>query len=71
VPRGNTYSITATSNRDVRLFFAQARRVFEDAEGNVRFDEQPQALEAVPEEDEGEEEEQADEEEEEQEEEEE
>lgn len=35
---GNQYAITATSNRDVKLFFTQGRRVFEDSVGNVRPD---------------------------------
>ncbi|KAK4058584.1 mitotic fidelity of chromosome transmission- protein [Microbotryomycetes sp. JL221] len=38
VPRGNNYSITATSNRDVKLFFTQGRRVIEEPDGNVRQD---------------------------------
>ncbi|KAM0754126.1 hypothetical protein T439DRAFT_378211 [Meredithblackwellia eburnea MCA 4105] len=33
VPRGNFYSIQTISSRDARLFFAQARRVLEDADG--------------------------------------
>ncbi|KAK4053055.1 mitotic fidelity of chromosome transmission- protein [Microbotryomycetes sp. JL201] len=38
VPRGNNYSITATSNRDVKLFFTQGRRVIEETDGTVRQD---------------------------------
>ncbi|KAM0792444.1 hypothetical protein ACM66B_005121 [Microbotryomycetes sp. NB124-2] len=38
VPRGNNYSITATSNRDVKLFFTQGRRVIEEPDGTVRQD---------------------------------
>ncbi|GAA6009038.1 hypothetical protein JCM10207_004074 [Rhodosporidiobolus poonsookiae] len=58
VPRGNAYSIKATSEREVRLFFAQGRRVFEDSNGNTRPDTLEDArrfvaqeqLDAVPEE---------------------
>lgn len=38
VPRGNSYSITATSNRDVKLFFTQGRRVIEATDGSTRPD---------------------------------
>ncbi|GAA5830283.1 hypothetical protein JCM11251_001292 [Rhodosporidiobolus azoricus] len=72
VPRGNHYSITATSDRDVRLFFAQGRRVLEYENGDTQPDtiedsqrrfremqeqQQEQELDAVPEEDEEEEDE--------------
>ncbi|GAA5885410.1 hypothetical protein JCM6882_009611 [Rhodosporidiobolus microsporus] len=64
VPRGNSYSIKATSDREVRLFFAQGRRVLEFPNGDTRADTMDdsqqfvqQELDAVPEEDEEEEEE--------------
>ncbi|ORY72568.1 Mif2/CENP-C like-domain-containing protein [Leucosporidium creatinivorum] len=38
VPRGNSYSISATSNRDVKLFFTQGRRVIENDDGTTRPD---------------------------------
>jgi centromere protein C len=38
VPRGNHYAIEATSNREVRLFFAQGRRVIEFDNGETRPD---------------------------------
>lgn len=44
VPRGNSYSITAVSNRDVKLFFTQARRVFEGPGGETRPDTQEEAV---------------------------
>ena len=44
VPRGNSYSITAISNRDVKLFFTQARRVFEGPGGETRPDTQEEAV---------------------------
>lgn len=44
VPRGNSYAITAISNRDVKLFFTQARRVFEGPGGETRPDTQEEAL---------------------------
>ncbi|GAA5859279.1 hypothetical protein JCM1840_003831 [Sporobolomyces johnsonii] len=66
VPRGNSYSIEATSNRDVKLFFAQGRRVLEYPDGSTRNDtvedsqrflaEEEEQLEPVPEEDEEQEE---------------
>ncbi|GAA5904964.1 uncharacterized protein JCM6883_004924 [Sporobolomyces salmoneus] len=40
IPRGNSYSIEATSNRPVRLFFAQGRRVIELEDGATRPDTQ-------------------------------
>ncbi|BGP13860.1 mitotic fidelity of chromosome transmission-related protein [Rhodosporidiobolus nylandii] len=64
VPRGNQYAIEATSNREVRLFFAQGRRVIELPDGFTRPDTKEdsqsyvqQQLDAVPEEDEESEEE--------------
>ncbi|GAA5968190.1 hypothetical protein JCM11641_003763 [Rhodosporidiobolus odoratus] len=71
VPRGNHYGIEATSNREVRLFFAQGRRVIEYENGETRADivednqryqdqQQQQQLDAVPEEDEEDEEEEED-----------
>ncbi|GAA5920243.1 hypothetical protein JCM1841_000439 [Sporobolomyces salmonicolor] len=65
VPRGNSYSIEATSNRDVKLFFAQGRRVLEYPDGSTRNDTvedsqrflaEEEQLEPVPEEDEEQEE---------------
>ncbi|GAA5821027.1 hypothetical protein JCM10212_006726, partial [Sporobolomyces blumeae] len=38
IPRGNSYAIEATSNRDVKLFFAQGRRVIELPDGQTRND---------------------------------
>lgn len=38
VPRGNQYQIQATSNREVRLFFSQGRRVIEYEDGSTRAD---------------------------------
>ncbi|GAA5978103.1 hypothetical protein JCM10908_004230 [Rhodotorula pacifica] len=68
VPRGNMYQIVATSNREVRLFFAQGRRVIEYADGETRPDTREDSmrfieneeLQAVPEQDEEEEEEEED-----------
>lgn len=40
IPRGNSYSIEATSNKPVRLFFAQGRRVIELEDGSTRPDTQ-------------------------------
>ncbi|GAA6016615.1 hypothetical protein JCM11491_006019 [Sporobolomyces phaffii] len=40
IPRGNSYSIESTSNRPVRLFFAQGRRVIELEDGTTRADTQ-------------------------------
>ncbi|GAA5872563.1 hypothetical protein JCM3774_006852 [Rhodotorula dairenensis] len=65
VPRGNMYQIVATSNREVRLFFAQGRRVIEYGDGETRPDTREDSmrfieneeLQAVPEQDEEEEEE--------------
>ncbi|GAA5848563.1 hypothetical protein JCM8547_004552 [Rhodosporidiobolus lusitaniae] len=66
VPRGNHYAIQATSSREVKLFFAQGRRVIEYENGETRADtvedsqrfiEQEQQLDTVQEEDEEEEEE--------------
>lgn len=37
---GNSYSITATSNRDVKLFFTQGRRVVEYPDGTAMADEE-------------------------------
>ncbi|GAA5996175.1 Mif2p [Rhodotorula paludigena] len=60
VPRGNAYRIQATSNREVKLFFAQGRRVIEYDDGSTRADTkedsqryvQEEQLAAVEEEDE-------------------
>lgn len=41
IPRGNSYSITATSTRDVHLNFVQSRRVLEDEAGNAVSDVRP------------------------------
>ncbi|BGO97688.1 Mif2/CENP-C like-domain containing protein [Rhodotorula toruloides] len=38
IPRGNTYQIVATSNREVKMFFAQGRRVIEYEDGSSRND---------------------------------
>ncbi|GAA6037116.1 hypothetical protein JCM8097_008743 [Rhodosporidiobolus ruineniae] len=51
IPRGNHYEIVATSEREVRLFFAQGRRVIEYPNGETEADQRPR-LDAVPEEDE-------------------
>jgi centromere protein C len=53
---GNSYSIMATSNRDVKLFFTQGRRILETPTGETYPDEQ-QPVEEEPEEEEDEEEE--------------
>ncbi|KAI5479575.1 centromere protein C [Pseudohyphozyma bogoriensis] len=45
VPRGNTYAISATSNRDVKLFFTQARRINVDVDGNAEPDVDPRLAE--------------------------
>ncbi|KDE08014.1 hypothetical protein MVLG_01716 [Microbotryum lychnidis-dioicae p1A1 Lamole] len=42
VPRGNKYQIVATSNRDVRLFFTQSRRVSEKLNGDTIADTEQQ-----------------------------
>lgn len=42
VPRGNKYQIVATSNRDVRLFFTQSRRVTEKLNGDTIADTEQQ-----------------------------
>lgn len=60
IPRGNAYRIQATSNREVKLFFAQGRRVIEYDDGSTRADTkedsqryvQEEQLAAVEEEDE-------------------
>ncbi|GEM09638.1 centromere protein C [Rhodotorula toruloides] len=63
IPRGNTYQIVATSNREVKMFFAQGRRVIEYEDGSSRNDTKSgsqqfvqSTLEAVEEEEEEEEE---------------
>lgn len=49
IPRGNSYEITSTSERDVKLFFSQGRRVFEAEDGTVRFDRQEDYIRAAAE----------------------
>ncbi|BGP45999.1 mitotic fidelity of chromosome transmission-related protein [Rhodotorula kratochvilovae] len=44
IPRSNTYRIQATSNREVRLFFAQGRRVLELEDGSTRPDTKEDSL---------------------------
>ncbi|GAA6058433.1 hypothetical protein JCM3770_006047 [Rhodotorula araucariae] len=44
IPRSNTYRIQATSNREVRLFFAQGRRVIELEDGSTRPDTKEDSL---------------------------
>ncbi|GAA5914850.1 hypothetical protein JCM8208_003028 [Rhodotorula glutinis] len=62
VPRGNQYQIQATSNREVRLFFSQGRRVIEYEDGSTRADTKEDSQRANRAEDEGEEEEEEEEE---------